>query len=173
MSPYRITRSLLTRQQARSYYDKSGRWEDNLSFYGRPAIKRLLEHGDFGTASEVVEFGCGATFARWASRGCELVHVICTDGSKGTWDPNADLVPVDVVGPVCESGDFVARERPLPDLSQGDLLVIRGAGAYGREMQSMYNARPLPPEVLVDGSRSRVVRRRSGPEALWQGEILA
>jgi diaminopimelate decarboxylase len=88
-------------------------------------------------------------------------------------DPNADLVPVDVVGPVCESGDFVARERPLPDLSQGDLLVIRGAGAYGREMQSMYNARPLPPEVLVDGSRSRVVRRRSGPEALWQGEILA
>jgi diaminopimelate decarboxylase len=52
------------------------------------------------------------------------------------------------------------------------LLAIRGAGAYGREMQSMYNARPLPPEVLVDGVRSRLVRRRSGPEALWQGEIL-
>jgi diaminopimelate decarboxylase len=88
-------------------------------------------------------------------------------------DPNADLVPVDVVGPVCESGDFVAKDRPLPDLNQGDLLAIRGAGAYGREMQSMYNARPLPPEVLVDGSRSRIVRRRSGPEALWQGEVLA
>jgi diaminopimelate decarboxylase len=87
--------------------------------------------------------------------------------------PNAELVPVDVVGPVCESGDFVAQDRPLPVIRPGDLLAIRGAGAYGREMQSMYNARPLPPEVLIDGSRSRVVRRRSGPEALWQGEILA
>ncbi len=87
--------------------------------------------------------------------------------------PTADVIPVDVVGPVCESGDFVAKDRPLPELKQGDLLAIRGAGAYGREMQSMYNARPLPPEVLVDGSRSRLVRRRSGPEALWQGEILA
>lgn len=86
--------------------------------------------------------------------------------------PDAELVSVDVVGPVCESGDFVAKDRPLPDVRQGDLLAIRGAGAYGREMQSMYNARPLPPEVLVDGSRSRLVRRRSGPEALWQGEIF-
>jgi len=60
MPPPRITRSLLTRQQARAPYDKSGRWEDNLSFYGRPAIARLLEHGEFTTASEVVEFGCGA-----------------------------------------------------------------------------------------------------------------
>ncbi len=87
--------------------------------------------------------------------------------------PDATLIPVDVVGPVCESGDFVAKDRPLPPVKPGDLLAIRGAGAYGREMQSMYNARPLPPEVLVDGVRSRVVRARSGPEALWQGEILA
>jgi diaminopimelate decarboxylase len=86
---------------------------------------------------------------------------------------DAELHPVDVVGPVCESGDFVAKDRPLPEVKPGDLLAIRGAGAYGREMQSMYNARPLPPEVLVDGTRFRVVRRRSGPEALWQGEILA
>jgi len=60
MSPPIITRSLLTRQEARAHYDKSGRLEDNLSFYGRPAINRLLEHGEFGTSSEVVEFGCGA-----------------------------------------------------------------------------------------------------------------
>jgi diaminopimelate decarboxylase len=86
---------------------------------------------------------------------------------------DAELSPVDVVGPVCESGDFVAKDRALPEIKPGDLLAIRGAGAYGREMQSMYNARPLPPEVLVDGARSRVVRQRSGPEALWQGEILA
>lgn len=87
--------------------------------------------------------------------------------------PDAALTPVDVVGPVCESGDFVAKNRPLPEVKPGDLLAIRGAGAYGREMQSMYNARSLPPEVLVDGDRSRVIRRRSGPEALWMGEILA
>ena len=87
--------------------------------------------------------------------------------------PDAELGTVDVVGPVCESGDFVAKDRPLPELKPGDLIAIRGAGAYGREMQSMYNARPLPPEVLVDGARSRVIRRRSGPEALWHGEILA
>ena len=60
MSPPIITRSLLTRQEARAHYDKSGKWEDNLSFYGRPAVARLLDLGDFGTASEVVEFGCGA-----------------------------------------------------------------------------------------------------------------
>ena len=60
MPPPRITHPLLTRQQARSHYDKSGRWEDNQSFYGRKAITRLLEVGDFGTASEIVEFGCGA-----------------------------------------------------------------------------------------------------------------
>ena len=87
-------------------------------------------------------------------------------------EPDADLVLVDVVGPVCESGDFVAKDRPLPQVAQGDLLAIRGAGAYGREMQSMYNARPLPPEVLVDGGRFRLIRSRSGPEALWQGEIV-
>ncbi len=86
--------------------------------------------------------------------------------------PDAALAPVDVVGPVCESGDFVAKDRPLSAVSPGDLLAIRGAGAYGREMQSLYNARPLPPEVLVDGTRSRVIRRRSEPELLWHGEIF-
>ncbi len=85
---------------------------------------------------------------------------------------NADLLQVDVVGPVCESGDFIAKDRPLTEVEPGDLLAIRGAGAYGREMQSMYNARPLPPEVLVDGARFRVIRHRSGPELLWHGEIL-
>jgi SAM-dependent methyltransferase len=60
MPPPRITRPLLTRQQARAHYDTSGRWQDSLSFYGRPAIARLLEHGEFTKAAAVVEFGCGA-----------------------------------------------------------------------------------------------------------------
>lgn len=66
----------------------------------------------------------------------------------------------DVVGPVCESGDFLARQRPLQRVEQGDILALRMAGAYGFSMSSQYNSRPRAAEVLVDGSRARLVRRR-------------
>ena len=66
----------------------------------------------------------------------------------------------EVVGPVCESSDVVGRERMLPPLIEGDLLAIRDAGAYGSAMASNYNRRPLPPEVLVDEGRWRIIRRR-------------
>ncbi len=68
--------------------------------------------------------------------------------------------PVDVVGPVCESADVFAKDRPLPPVATGDLLAIRTAGAYGAVMSSSYNARPLTPEVLVKASAFAVVRRR-------------
>ncbi|MFQ5958267.1 MAG: diaminopimelate decarboxylase [Alphaproteobacteria bacterium] len=74
--------------------------------------------------------------------------------------PGAVKAPVDVVGPVCESGDTFARDRALPPLSPGDLLVFRTAGAYGAVMASTYNARPLAPEVLVRGAEFALVRRR-------------
>ncbi len=74
--------------------------------------------------------------------------------------PGAASTPVDVVGPVCETGDTFARDRPLPPVSSGDLLVFRTAGAYGAVMACTYNARPLVPEVLVNGHRFAVVRRR-------------
>lgn len=80
------------------------------------------------------------------------------------------LTPADVVGPICESGDFFAHGRMLPPIEEGDLIAIYGAGAYGREMSSTYNARPLAPEVLVDGSSFRVVRRRQTVEELWRLE---
>ena len=67
---------------------------------------------------------------------------------------------MDVVGPVCESGDFLARQRPLQRVEQGDILALRMAGAYGFSMSSQYNSRPRAAEVLVDGSRARLVRRR-------------
>ena len=70
------------------------------------------------------------------------------------------LRPVDVVGPICESGDFLALDRPLPPLRRGDLLAIFTAGAYGMSMASRYNATPLPAEAVVDGSRLVVVRSR-------------
>ena len=72
----------------------------------------------------------------------------------------ADLAPVDVVGPVCETGDTFAVARPLPPLDAGDLVAFRSAGAYGAAMASEYNSRPLVPEVLVSGDRFAVVRAR-------------
>ncbi len=66
----------------------------------------------------------------------------------------------EIVGPVCESSDVVGRDRRLPELRAGDLVLVRDAGAYGAAMASNYNRRPLPPEVLVDGSAWRVIRRR-------------
>ena len=77
---------------------------------------------------------------------------------------------VDLVGPVCESADVLARRRRLPPLETGDLLVLRTAGAYGMSMASRYNSRPLPAEVLVDGDRLRVIRQRESIEDLLRGE---
>ena len=68
--------------------------------------------------------------------------------------------PFDVVGPVCESGDTFARERMMPPLQSGDMVAFRSAGAYGAVMASEYNARPLIPEVLVNGDQFAVIRRR-------------
>jgi diaminopimelate decarboxylase len=77
---------------------------------------------------------------------------------------------VDVVGPVCESADFLAKERPLPPVAEGELLAIRSAGAYGFAMASNYNARPRAAEVLVQGDRFQVVRRRESYEEMIAGE---
>jgi len=78
--------------------------------------------------------------------------------------------PMDVVGPICESGDTFARARPLPALSAGALVAILDAGAYGAVMSSTYNARPLPPIAMVDGDRWAVIRNRQPHAALWEGE---
>ncbi|MFI5207919.1 MAG: diaminopimelate decarboxylase [Gemmatimonadales bacterium] len=94
-------------------------------------------------------------------------HEIDVDGADGR-----PRVSYDVVGPICESGDFFALGRDLPELKQGDLMVVRGAGAYGFVMTSTYNARPRPPEVLVDGERYAVIRERENPQDLMQGETL-
>ncbi len=74
--------------------------------------------------------------------------------------PDTPVGPIDVVGPVCETGDTFARGRDLPHLAAGDLLAIRSAGAYGAVMASEYNTRPLIPEVLVRGDRFAVIRER-------------
>ncbi|MCW5765147.1 MAG: diaminopimelate decarboxylase [Phycisphaeraceae bacterium] len=76
------------------------------------------------------------------------------------------LEPCDVVGPVCETGDFLARDRTLPLLARGDLLAVFAAGAYGMSMASRYNSHPLPAEVLVEGALARLIRRRESPDDL-------
>jgi len=75
-------------------------------------------------------------------------------------------VTYQVVGPICETGDTFARERKLPPMHSGDLLAIKNTGAYGAVMASSYNTRPLVPEVLVDGDKLTVIRRRPGFEEL-------
>lgn len=76
------------------------------------------------------------------------------------------LAPVDVVGPICETGDFLALDRPLPPMVRGDRLAVFSAGAYGMSMASRYNSMPLPAEVMVDGDAWRVIRRREQYEDL-------
>lgn len=82
----------------------------------------------------------------------------------------ADGETVDVVGPICESGDFLAKDRPLPRTQRGDLLAVFTAGAYGFAMSSNYNNRPRVPEVLVDGDSFKIIRRRETYEDLVAAE---
>jgi diaminopimelate decarboxylase len=83
------------------------------------------------------------------------------------------LRPVDVVGPICETGDFLAIDRPLPPVARGDLLAVFTAGAYGMVMASRYNAMPLPAEVMIDGSKATLVRRRETYDDLTAHEMDA
>jgi diaminopimelate decarboxylase len=80
------------------------------------------------------------------------------------------MIVADVVGPVCESGDFLARDRSMPNVLPGDLLAVCTAGAYGFVASSNYNSRPRPPEILVEGDRYRVIRKREQYEDLVRGE---
>lgn len=84
--------------------------------------------------------------------------------------PDGDFRSVDVVGPLCESGDFLARDRALPGVEPGEWLAICSAGAYGFAMSSNYNSRPRAAEVLVSGDQHRIVRARETYEDLMRGE---
>ncbi len=83
------------------------------------------------------------------------------------------LLSSDVVGPICESGDFFCQDRPLPKAAQGDYLALMSAGAYSFAMASNYNTRSLAAEVMVNGNRAAVVRERQPLKAIWNGEKAA
>jgi diaminopimelate decarboxylase len=86
-------------------------------------------------------------------------------------DLTAKRESVDVVGPVCESGDFFARDRELPRVEEGDLVAILDAGAYGMVLASNYNTRPRAAEVLVSGKSVKLIRRREKVRELYSAEL--
>ncbi len=93
----------------------------------------------------------------------EIVPVVRGAGAMET---------VDVVGPVCESGDFFARDRAMPEVKAGDLIALLDAGAYGMSLASHYNSRVHPAEVMVEGGVGRLIRRRETVEELMAAEIV-
>jgi diaminopimelate decarboxylase len=87
-------------------------------------------------------------------------------------ETKADTIVADVVGPICESGDFFAKDREIARPQRGDLLAVMSAGAYGFTMASNYNSHPKPPEVLVDGDQYYIVRKRESLDDLINGEMI-
>jgi diaminopimelate decarboxylase len=83
----------------------------------------------------------------------------------------SELHSVDVVGPICESGDFFCQDRPLADFQPGDHIALMSAGAYGFAMASNYNSRPLPAEILVEGETATLVRKRQSLDDVIKGEL--
>ena len=104
----------------------------------------------------------------------EIVPVKEPSTSKNTsTSKSKNIEKIDIVGPVCESGDFFALDREMPEVHEEDLLAIMSAGAYGFVMASNYNSRPLPAEVFVHGDKVALIRRRQTWEDLVRGEIRA
>ncbi len=91
--------------------------------------------------------------------------------SRGGSAEGATLRAADVVGPICESGDYLALGRALPEIAAGELIAVFTAGAYGFAMSSNYNSRPRPAEVMVDGGKASLIRKRESYESLIAGEV--
>ncbi|MDP8217797.1 MAG: diaminopimelate decarboxylase [Candidatus Theseobacter exili] len=144
-------------------------------------LKLYLEPGRFIAGNS----GVLLTTVQYVKKGPEKRFAIVDAGMNDLIRPSLygafhNITPVverngekklyDVVGPICESGDFFAKDRYLLPVVQGDILVINSAGAYGFVMSSNYNTRPRPPEILVSKDRFKVIRKREGYEDLIRGE---
>ena len=91
-------------------------------------------------------------------------------GIEAVSEGSGEEITADVVGPICETGDYFGKDRTLPEPNPGDYFAVMSSGAYGMAMASQYNAFPRPAEVLVNGNDARVVRERETYQDLWQGE---
>jgi diaminopimelate decarboxylase len=98
----------------------------------------------------------------------EILPVIRKSGQEA----DEVMETVDVVGPICESGDFLAKDRQLPSFNQGDLMAVMSSGAYGFTMSSNYNSRPRAAEVLVKDDQFYVIRERENYETLIRDENI-
>jgi diaminopimelate decarboxylase len=105
-----------------------------------------------------------------AAEAAEAAGDVVGNAPPASAAPAAPAAPVDIVGPNCESGDFLALDRTLPGAGPGALLGVLGAGAYGFGMSFQYNSRPRAPEVLMDGGRYAVIRARETADDLMRGE---
>jgi diaminopimelate decarboxylase len=103
----------------------------------------------------------------------ESYHQIVPTNQPSASMSRSKTEKIDIVGPVCESGDFFAQDREMPELHAGDLLAVMSAGAYGFVMASNYNSRPLPAEVLVRGDRVALIRKRQTLEDVISDELNA
>ena len=106
----------------------------------------------------------------------DIIRPALYEGYHEIWpvkEHEGDTIVADIVGPICESGDFQAQNRPVADVKPGEVLAEMSAGAYGFSMASTYNSRPLAAEVLVDGDRWHIIRKRQTLEQIVEGEQLA
>jgi diaminopimelate decarboxylase len=125
-----------------------------------------------------VKQGAGKRFVIADAGMNDLVRPTLYDAYHDIWPVREDqkagpMSNADLVGPVCETGDFIAKDRPMPELGAGDLLAVMTAGAYGAVQASAYNSRRLVPEVLVNGAEYAVVRPRPSYEDMLKAEIVA
>lgn len=152
------------------------------AFAGLPRLRLLVEPGRYLVADAGVLLTTVLYRKKTTKRRFVIVDGAMTDLPRpalyDAWHPVWPVRPrkgtkslADVVGPVCETGDFLARQRPLPPLERGDLLAVGKAGAYGFAMSSQYNSRPRAAEALVEGGKLRLVRRRETVEELTRAEL--
>ncbi|WP_445082790.1 diaminopimelate decarboxylase [Candidatus Vallotiella sp. (ex Adelges kitamiensis)] len=154
------------------YFDRRGHGHREIWF--EPGRSLVGNAGILLTRVEYLKPGAAKNFAIVDAAMNDLVRPAMYDAyhAVDAVMPRNDqpLVTYDIVGPVCESGDWLARDRPLV-LEAGDLLAIRSAGAYGFAISSNYNSRPRAAELLVDGDRVHVARRRETLAQLTDGEF--
>ena len=162
---------------AAALLQRLARWEhgEGLTLLFEPGRSIAANAGVLLTRVEYLKPGESKNFAIVDAGMNDLIRpslyqawqaIIPTD-TRATHEP----ISYDVVGPVCETGDFLGKEREL-SISPGDLLAVRSAGAYGFVMASNYNSRPRPAEVMVDGDTFHIVRHRERLKSLWAGESL-
>ncbi len=134
--------------------------------YRKTSGEKVFAICDTGMNSLIRPTLYGAYHGIWPVKTDKIVEGERPDEERWT----GQTLVTDVVGPICESGDFLAQDRKLPPLNPGDHLAVFSAGAYGYVMASNYNSQPRPAEVLVDGDRYRVITRRETSEELMRLE---